>query len=168
MSIGFRVCMTKGVGSVFFGTSYFLSHNPCWGYHLTFSCYNLESEALSPFDKNCNFLFFMCPPGIYSFALLRTQHWSHRPSTITCIPHLKRYSRRLCSRTLKETCVMLRWFSVFGCKDWMIISSWSKYLTVTVARVHSISCKGSWLSCCAELFQKFRCIKFWQTFSGLK
>ena len=118
--------------------------------------------------KIADFLFFMCPPGIYSFALLRTQHWSHRPSTITCIPHLKRYSRRLCSRTLKETCVMLRWFSVFGCKDWMIISSWSKYLTVTVARVHSISCKGSWLSVCAELFQKIRCIKFWQTYSGLK
>ena len=58
MSIGFRVCMTKGVGSVFFGTSYFLSHNPCWGYHLTFSCYNLESEALSPFDKNCRFFIF--------------------------------------------------------------------------------------------------------------
>ena len=58
MSIGFRVCMTKGVGSVFFGTFYFLSHNPCWGYHLTFSCYNLESEALSPFDKNCRFFIF--------------------------------------------------------------------------------------------------------------
>ena len=140
---GLEYLWQRGLGSAFFGTSYFLSQNPCWGNHL-------------------------CPCGIYSFALLRTQHWSHRPSTITCIPHLKRYSRRLCSRTLKETCVMLRWFSVFGCKDWMIISSWSKYLTVTVARVHSISCKGSWLSCCAELFQKIRCIKFWQTYSGLK
>ena len=64
---GLEYVWQRGVESVFFDTSYFLSHNPCWGYHLW-------------------------PRGIYSFALLRTQYWCQQPSTITCLPHSKRYT----------------------------------------------------------------------------
>ena len=48
----------RGIGSAFFSTSYFSSQGPCWGYHLTFNRYNLESDALGPFDKKCRFFIF--------------------------------------------------------------------------------------------------------------
>ena len=49
----------RGIGSAFFSTSYFLSQGSCWGYHLTFNRYNLELDALGPFDKKCRFFIFM-------------------------------------------------------------------------------------------------------------